>query len=90
MTQCYTIQRQSQRIQLDVRVRLQRHDGTLADGTCLDASEQGFGITADMPLELGEIVRLTIGRADRGPSFTAQVVWRDGCRIGLYCVASND
>ena len=90
MTSCFTTERRTQRIPLAVRIRIQRCDGTVADCQCLDASEEGFGISADLRLELGEIVRLTIGRPDCGPSFTARVVWEDGQRMGLYCVASND
>jgi hypothetical protein len=86
----WTAERRSQRIALDVCIRVQRGDGTVADCRCIDASEEGFGIASDSALEIGEIVRLTIGRVDRGPSFIARVVWQHGDRMGLRCVASND
>ena len=90
MTQQYETERRAARKLLDVRVRVQRMDGATCDGHCVDASEEGFGVSLETPLEVGEIVRLSIGRADKGPVFTARVVWQSESRVGLLCVASND
>jgi PilZ domain len=86
---CQT-ERRSQRAPLEVCVRIQRRGGSAVEGRCVDASEEGFGIFADLPLEVGEIVRLTIGRAISSPTFIARVVWRQQSRVGLYCITSAD
>lgn len=90
MTAPYETERRSQRHPLNVAIRIQRHDGSVAQGRCVDASDEGFGVSADVALDLGETVRLTIGRSDKAPTFIARVVWQYESRIGLYCEASDD
>jgi hypothetical protein len=86
----YETERRSQRRQLDVAIRIQRQDGSVAEGRCVDASDEGFGVSADVTLETGESVRLTIGRSAKAPTFIARVVWQHESRIGLYCESSED
>jgi len=90
MTACFDIERKSARTPLDVFVQILRADGTRLEGRCVDASDQGFGISLETSLEMGEVLRLTIGRRRNAPSFTSRVVWQNGQRVGLLCVASND
>ena len=90
MSTLSSLERKSARQSLDVCVRVQRGDGTSAEGRCVDASPEGFGITLSMPLEIGEILRLTIGRSDKAPTFSARVVWQQDARVGLFCVGSID
>jgi hypothetical protein len=86
-----TTERRSERKPLSVAVLLRRRDGSVAAGRSTDASDEGFGIAVDLPLvSAGEIVRLTIGTSANAPTFIAQVVWCEGSRIGLYCIASAD
>ena len=89
-TYTFGVERRSERRPLSVRVRIQRHDGTSADGQCVDASDDGFGIAAEIALEVGEIVRLTIGRSATASTFAARVIWQQGSRIGLFCVGTRD
>jgi hypothetical protein len=90
MTASYEIARRSERRPVSVAIRIQRHDGSVAEGRCIDASDEGFGVSADVILQVGETVRLTIGRSEKAPSFIARVVWQHESRIGLYCEASAD
>jgi hypothetical protein len=90
MSAQYEKERRSERKPLAVTVRIRRSGGTMCEGHCVDASDDGFGISLDTPLEVGEIVRLIIGRTDSGPAFTARVVWQRESRVGLLCVASED
>ena len=85
-----SIERKSARQPLDVRVRVQRGDGTTAEGRCVDASPEGFGITLSLPLDIGEILRLTIGRSEKAPTFSARVVWQQDARVGLFCIGAID
>jgi hypothetical protein len=85
-----SIERKSARQPLDVRVRVQRGDGTAREGRCVDASSEGFGITLDVQLEIGEILRLTIGRSENAPTFSARVVWQQDARVGLFCIGPID
>ena len=86
----YETERRAPRRLLDVAIRIQRLDGSIVEGRCVDASELGFGVIADLPLDVGETVRLTIGRSDKAPTFIARVVWEHDSRIGLYCESSED
>ena len=90
MSASYDIERRSQRRPLNVTIRIQRQDGSVVEGRCVDASDEGFGVSADAALEIGESVRLIIGRSDKAPSFIARVVWQHESRIGLFCESSED
>jgi PilZ domain len=82
--------RRCERTPLNVLIRIKRRDGSVIEGVCVDGSDMGFGVSAEAPLEVGEIVRLAIGRGAAPPSFIARVVRRQETRIGLYCIASAD
>jgi PilZ domain len=83
----FTTERRSTRRPYDAHVCIQRRDGSVIYGQCFDASHEGFGVVANVPV--GEIVRVKVGDAENAPSFVARVVWQQGPRIGLYCVASK-
>jgi PilZ domain len=85
----FPIDRRSPRRPLDVEVRIERRDGSVTDGESIDASDEGFGIAVGIKLNVGEILRITVGIDDAAPSFIACVVWQRGSRVGLYCVASK-
>jgi hypothetical protein len=59
-----------------------------APGRCLTPARNRLGILSDVPLAVGEIVSLVL-QAENTPAFVARVVWQQGRRIGLYCVASK-
>lgn len=88
MTSPFAFDRRSPRKPVNAPVRLERRDGSVIDGTCVDASDEGFGIAVAITLKVGEILRITVG-TDDAPSFIARVVWQHASRIGLYCVGSK-
>jgi hypothetical protein len=75
-----------QRVHLDKVIHVRRNNGCCADGRCVDASEEGFGIAVDLPLQIGELVHLTLDRTAEKLDFTARVMWRAGARVGLQCL----
>jgi hypothetical protein len=77
-------QRRLPRITLGLPIRIDRGDGTAANGICVDASDEVFAVTADNQLSVGEFVRLRIGK--QGRVFVAQVVWHKEQRFGLRCL----
>jgi PilZ domain len=76
--------RRLERTSLGLALRIERGDGSTVAGTCVDASDEAFAITTEVPLGVGEFVRLKIGRRQR--SFVAQVVWQKDERFGLRCL----
>jgi hypothetical protein len=90
MAPTYETERKSARKPLDVHVQIFRHDGSSTEAQCVDASDDGFGIRVGAPLEVGEILRLVIGRKKEGPSFAARVVWQHDERVGLFCIGAHE
>jgi hypothetical protein len=84
----FTTDRRSPRKSFHVDVRIERRDGSAVNAKCFDASEEGFGIISEIPLAVGEIVRLVL-LTEHTPMFVARVIWREGPRLGLYCVATK-
>ena len=82
--------RRSSRHPVDMVVRIQRHNGAVAEGICTDANEHGFGVKADIPVRVGEIVQLTVGHSNDAQTFAARLIWKQDDRLGFYCLEPID
>jgi PilZ domain len=82
--------RRSARHPVDMVVRIERHNGTVAEGICTDANERGFGVRTDIAVRVGEIVQLTIGQSNDAQTFSARVIWKQDERVGFYCMELSE